>query len=385
MSEQRLKVCHIITDLDTGGAEMMLYKLMMRTDRAAFDSAIVSLTDIGPVGEKILALGVPVHALGIRRSLPDPSRVLRLARWLRQLRPHIVQTWMYHADLVGGIAAKFAGKNIPIAWNIRHSHLDPESLKRSTIRIGKLCARLSRRIPTRIVCCSEAGRQIHAALGYPLEKIVVIPNGFDITEFQPDPVARDSVRCDLAIPREAPLIGLVGRYHPMKDHGNFVQAASRLSQLRPDVYYLLCGDGITWENQQLTQIIDRVGLRNRFRLLGRRTDVARLDAAMDIAALTSCYGEGFPNVVGEAMACGVPCVVTDVGDAARIVGDTGRVVPLKDATALAAAWTELICMEPEERARLGRRARQRIQDYYAVDAIVQRYEAFYEGLYEQQS
>ena len=210
--------------------------------------------------------------------------------------------------------------------------------------------------------------------------MVVIPNGFDLAAFRPDPPARWSVRHELSIPAETPLIGLVGRFHPQKDHQTFVQAAAWLHTRLPETHFLLCGDGITWENPTLAAWIETAGLRPCFHLLGRRDDIPRLTAALDLASSSSAYGEGFSNVIGEAMACGVPCVVTDVGDAALLVGSTGRVVPPRTPQALAQEWYALLALEREGKEQLGRAARQRIEAHFSLPAIVARYEALYAAL-----
>lgn len=376
-----IKLMHLITDLDTGGAEMMLYKLLFRMDRTAFEAEVISLTDTGPISEKIEALGVSVRALGMRRGMPNPVSVLRLALWLWRDRPLIIQTWMYHANLIGGLAAKLSG-GIPVIWGIHNSTLDAKRSKWRTIWIARVCARFSRWLPARIVSCAEVSRQIHIALGYAPERMVVIPNGFDLATFRPDPAARLAVRQELGIATDASLIGLVGRFDPIKDHHNFVHAAGWLHARRPEVHFLLCGDAVTWENQQLVEWIKMAGIRDRCHLLGRQEDIPRLTAALDLAS-SSSYGESFPLVIGEAMACGVPCVVTDVGDSAQIVGDTGRVVPPKNPQALAEAWCELIEMEPTVRAQLGLAARHRVEEHFSLPAIVARYEKLYDELLSQ--
>lgn len=375
----KVKVLHVITCLDTGGAEMMLYRLVSHTDRDRFQTEVVSLIDAGPIGPKIEALGVPVRSLGMRQGVPNPLAVLRLATWLRQDPPDVIQTWMYHSDLVGGLAAKLAG-GMPVAWGIHSSNLDPQGSKRTTIWTAKISARLSRWLPARIVCCSEVSQRIHAQLGYAADRMVVIPNGFDLTAFVPDPGARQSVRKELGIPPEAVLIGSVARFDPQKDHRNFVQAAGELDTRIPESHFLLCGTGITWENTKLAGWIDAEDIRDRCHLLGRREDVPRLMAALDIATTSSAYGEAFPLVVGEAMACGIPCVVTDVGDSGIIVGDTGIVVPPRDPQALAAGWSQLLEMSQEERFQLGLVARQRIMEKYSMEKITKQYEGVYESL-----
>lgn len=354
----------------------MLHNLLSFMDRDCFAFEVISLTDIGMLGNKIRSINVPVEALGMQRGVPDPRAIFRLTRYLRQQGPDLVQTWMYHADLMGGIAAKMAG-GIPLVWGIHNSNLDPGSSKRMTIWTARICSRLSRWLPKRIVCCSEASREVHTRLGYDPEKMVTIQNGFDLVNFRPDRGAGSSIRYELGIPENSLIIGLAARFDPQKDHQNFVRAAALLKMLHQEVYFLLCGDGIAWENRNLAGWIDDAGLRSCFHLLGRRDDMARIQASLDIAVSASSYGEAFPLVLGEAMACGVPCVATDVGDSAIIVGDTGRIVPPRDPAALAAAWKKLLRMGPEARARLGAAARKRIADNFSLPVIAARYERLY--------
>lgn len=374
-----MKVAHVISGLDTGGAETMLYRLLLHADRMAFEPRVISMTSIGAVGEKIRELGIPVRALGMRRGVPNPLGMLRLARWFEQDPPQVVQTWMYQADLVGGLAAKLAG-GMPVAWGIHSTRLDPLSITRLKMWTVRSCALSSRWLPTRVVCCSEVSREVHAELGYATEKMLVIPNGADPTAFRPDPEARSSVREELDLPEGAPLVGLVARFDRPKDHRTFVRAAALLLARMPEVNFVLYGDDITWENPQLAEWIDAAGIRSRIHLLGRRRDVPRLTAALDLASSSSFYGEAWPLAIGEAMACGVPCVVTDVGDSALIVGRTGRVVPPKKPEALVEAWHELLVMSREERIRLGLAARQRIKERFSLSEAVAKYEGLYEGL-----
>ncbi len=356
----------------------MLYKLLSRLDRTRYEPTVITLIDGGPLLDPVRALGVNVSTLGMRRGKLAASSVFRLAKWLHTQRPHVVQTWLYHSDLIGGIAAKLAG-NRRVVWNIRHSVLDPALTKRSTIMTARVCARLSRRLPDRIICCSEASREVHAAMGYAPQKMIVIPNGFDLDTFRPDTQSRDDVRMELGLPRSTTLIGLVGRFDPQKDHRTFVQAAGTLHRRAPDVHFLLCGDGIDWENRGLVDWIDEAGVRGRCHLLGRRKDMPRIQASLDIATSSSTT-EGFPNVVGEAMACAVPCVVTDVGESARIVGDTGRVIRPRDPVGLAEAWLAMLELPGEERARLGASASQRIATHFDLPSIASRYQAVYDEI-----
>ena len=351
---------------------MMLYKLISRMDRRLLEPKVISLMDIGQIGQKIQTLAVPVLQLGMRRGVANPLHLLRLVRWLQKNPPDIIQTWMYHADIIGGLAAKLIG-NIPVVWNIRHTNLEPQVNKRSTIWTAKTCASLSSWLPVRIVCCAETARWIHEELGYAANKMVVIPNGFDMETFKPDPSARLAVRSELGIPKNAPLIGLIARFDPQKDHHNAIQGAALLHGRMPDVHFLFCGNGVTMENQELATWIKDAGIGDVCHLLGRREDIQRINAALDIASSSSC-GEGFPNAIGEAMACEVPCVVTDVGDSAYLVGNTGSVVPPKSPKSLSEAWTKLLTLSLEERRKLGQQARKRVAENFSLAYVVEQYQ-----------
>lgn len=372
-----IRITHIITGLDVGGAEAMLYQLLRATDRSAFSPRVISLKDMGYYGEKIAALGIPVQTLGLRPGRPNPLLVWKLARWLRG-ETDVVQTWMPHANLIGGIAARLAGK-LPVAWGIHNTELEAGKEKRTTIWLQKLGAPLSQRLPTRIVYCSQASQQVHETLGYTPQRGTFIPNGFDLNAYQPDPVARAQLRDELGIPAEAPVIGCVARFHPLKDYHNMVQAAGIIHQTRPDVQFVFCGLNVDANNAQLNNWIDTAGTGTVTHLLGRRDDVPRLMNTFDLLALASS-GEAFPMVVGEAMATGVPCVVTDVGDAAYLVGDTGTIAPPRDPVALAQAALALLDEAPEVWQARGQAARQRITESFSLAAISARYAALYREL-----
>jgi len=372
------KIMHLITTLGPAGAETMLCRIAQAMDRSRFESEIVSLTGILDLAEKMEGVGVRVRTLGMSKSVPNPLLVMRLAKWIRGSHPDVIHTWMYHANLVGALAARLAG-DVPVVWGIHHSVLDPRVDKRRTMLVNRACAWLSRKFPARIVCCSEASFHLHKSLGYAPDKLEVIPNGFDLQRLRPDSNARTSLREELGIPSESILIGMAARFHPHKDHGNFIRAAARIHREMPDVHFVLCGLNITWETSRLASWIEAVGLRDHCHLLGVRQDMPRLFAGMDIAT-TSSSSEAFPIVIGEAMACGTPCVVTDVGDSAMIVDQTGSVVPPEDSYALAQAWRRLIHAGHRVRRGLGMAARHRIELLFSLPAIVERYQAIYEEL-----
>src|SRR6266849_2245105 len=222
-----IKVMHVITTLGPAGAETMLCRVASGMDSTRFENEVVSLTGVLDLAERMQAIGVRVRTLGMKKSVPNPLLVMRLAQWIRESKPDVIQTWMYHANLVGALAARLAG-DVPVVWGIHHSALDPRVDKRRTMLVNRACALLSRKLPARIVCCSEASLHIHKNLRYAAEKMEVIPNGFDLEQAKPDPDARASIRQELGIPVDAPLIGIAARFHPLQDHFNFVRAAARL-------------------------------------------------------------------------------------------------------------------------------------------------------------
>ena len=372
-----MKILHLITDLRTAGAQMMLYRLLTRADRHSFQYQVMSLTDKGPVAEKIESLNIPVSHLGMKHGIPNPLGIMRLSRWLKRNPVDLIQTWMYHADLVGGLAARFAGR-IPVVWGIHNTNLEPGKSKRTTIWTAKFCARLSRHLPVSIVCCSYATQKIHDELGYDRSRMRVIPNGIDLDVYHPVPEYRFDFRRELKIPEDTLLIGMMARFDPQKDHRNFVRAAERLHEYQPNVHFVLCGTGVAGENEELSRWIEQAGLRDRFHLLGPRQDIPRITAALDLATTSSAYGEAFPLVIGEAMASEVPCVVTDIGDSATVVSNTGKVVPPQNPEALAAGWNEILILSLNDRSRLGKQARERIKEHYSLPMIASCYEEHYQ-------
>ncbi|MBB6285316.1 glycosyltransferase family 4 protein [Geobacillus subterraneus] len=376
----KYRLIHLITGLNAGGAEMMLYNLLSKINREKFDVKVISLTDVGPVGEKIKKLRVPVMGLGMKRGVPNPFFLLKLAMILKKEKPDILQTWMYHSDLLGLLAGKLAGTH-RIVWGIHHSNLNPESNKKLTIKVAQMCARLSG-MTDKIVCCSESSFNVHSKIGYNSEKMVVIPNGFDIGRFLPDVIAKKRLKDELSISENSYIIGLVARWDPLKDHYNFVQAAKIVAVNVPNVHFVLCGDDITTQNKTLISWIKEANVEQSFHLLGRREDVNKIMPAFDLL-VSSSKGEAFSNVLGEAMACEVPCVVTDVGDSAYIVGDTGFVVPPEKPDLLAEAIIQFLNLSKNEREHLGKLARERVQNYFSLDLIVKKYEEVYINLLEQ--
>jgi len=352
---------------------MMLVRLLENTSRGQFDPIVISLMDEGTLGQRIKALNIPVYTLGMRPSLPNPTAIWQLRRLAEKHQPKVIQGWMYHGNLMALWSTK--PDKIPVVWNIRQSLYDLKYEKWTTAMIIRLGAKFSHNT-ARIIYNAHIAANQHESIGYHPEKCVVLANGFDIEIFSPSTKAYNDVRTELQLPMSTLLIGLIGRFHPMKDHRNFLQAASLLHRQHPDVRFVLVGRGVDEKNDTLTTLIEDLKLKQHVHLLGERIDIPRFQVALDIATLTS-YTEGFPNVVAEAMSCETPCVVTNVGDAARIVGDTGKIIPPRNSEALAKAWEALIDMGCKQRQWLGKQARKRIIQYYSIGQIRDQYEALY--------
>lgn len=373
-----MKVVHIITGLSSGGAETMLLKLLS-AGRSASDSAVVSLSREGPIGKKISDLGIPVYNLNLTRGLPDPVKLFSMIPLVRRLRPQLIQGWMPHGNFMAMIAGISLWNRVPVLWNIRMSLYDPDLERKVTAMLIRLGARLSW-YPEKIIYNSTVAAEQHEAHGYRAAKRIVIPNGFDCQMFQPSDKARCSVREELGIKADDVLVGLIARYHPMKDHPGFLQAAGVLARNHPNVYFLLAGTGVTASQNALAQVVEEEKLQGRVFLLGERSDIPRLTAALDIACSASAWAEGFSNALGEAMACAVPCVTTDVGDSAHIVADTGLAVPANHPLELAQAISSLIKMGRERRRQLGLAARRRVETEFALPSIASRYYELYQSL-----
>ena len=366
---------HVIGGLGTGGTEKVLSRLLAPLRQSGMDAMVVSLTTEGSEGEGMARDGIEVVALGMGPGTSSIGGLLRLVDLVRTKKPSLIQTWMYHADFAGGLATLFH-RSLPVLWNLRQSNLESLHNKRSTLWLARACALLSGQWPTRIICGSEAARTSHVAFGYEAARMIVIPNGFDLEAFRPDPVARREVRAELGIPDTSLVITHIGRFHSQKDYPNLLGAADLVAAARSDVCVVLCGDGVDYSNPLLAAWATRPALAGRFKLLGNRPDVQRILAASDVAASAS-IGEGFPNAVGEAMATGIPCVATDVGDTADLVGDTGMIVAPAEPQALASGILGLLDRSPEERSSLGLKARARIGELFGLERMATRYVSVY--------
>lgn len=356
----------------------MLYRLLSAIDRSRFDCTVVSLKNSGTLRSQIAALGIPVHSLALPGPAIGPSSLWRLMRLFRQTGPHIIQGWLPHGNLMALLGSSFTSQRVPVIWNIRQS-LDSfkyeKPMTRKAIRLG---ARLSHRA-AKIVYNSSSGAAQHRDFGYSPAKATVIHNGFDTGVFAPSIEARQCVRAELRLGSNTILIGLISRYHAVKNHSNFLYAAAQLRKKYPTVHFVLCGSGISWDNQTLRLLIQDLDLTTAVHLLGPRQDTPRIIAALDIAT-SSSFGEGFPNAIGEAMACAVPCVVTDVSDLSWIIQNAGVVVPRNNPSSMAHALGEMLELGAEGRQALGQAGRARVIDHFRLSSIAEQYSTLYESV-----
>lgn len=374
-----MNITHVIIGLNVGGAELMLARLIETQQQTAprLRHRVISLTSLGEIGVQLQAQGVEVTALGMGSALQGPATLWRLVRILRRERPDIVQTWMYHADLIGGLAARIAGGRA-IIWGIRTTDVTRGG-SRVTQGIRWLCARLSGRIPTRIVCAAEVSLRIHTDVGYDRTRMIVIPNGIALERMTAPPEAVGALREEQGLVSSDRVVGMVGRFHPIKGQQDFVAAAGRIASACPEARIMMVGLGCDAQNQQLTNWIKETGAADRFILLGKRTDVPVCLALMDVFAMPS-RTEGFPNVLTEAMAMSRPCVATDVGDARKVLGGGGVVVPPENPDALADAVLTMLDAPDDKRAAFGQSARQRVETKYTMARSAQRFEALYDSV-----
>jgi len=368
-----VRVLHIITGLGDGGAEGVLYRLCRYDTKT--NHIIVSLMDEGKYGSMLQDLGIEVYCLNMPAGKPTISGLWKLLGLIRRSRPDLVQTWMYHGDLIGGVVAKFAGVK-KVFWNVRHTTLQRGKSKPSTIMAAKLCAKLSGIIPQKIIYCAHGAQAIHEDLGYKKSKAEVISNGYDLALFDHKSQFREKTRNELSTSKNKVLLGMVGRYDPQKDHSNLISALGIVRKKGVEFKVLLIGKQLDDTNNQLLEQIKSESLSDSVHFLGQRKDIPCVMNALDIHVLSSSFGEAFPNVLAEAMASGTPCVTTDVGDAALIVGGAGWVVPPRDPQALANSIMEAIKEKQENHPAWSERqkaCRARIVENFSIEKMIKGY------------
>ncbi|TAL85167.1 MAG: glycosyltransferase [Candidimonas sp.] len=378
VEDTSLQVVHIISGLGLGGAETVLHRLVTASSQAS-RSIVISLGDDGVFGPRLRAAGIDVYCLNMRPGRLSPAGVWRLYRLLRQIRPDVVQTWMYHADLLGGVAARLAGIGA-VSWGIRNSGANLRQGSRSARALAWVCARLSGLVPGVIVSCAQDASLRHQEWGYRADRMLVIPNGYDLSRWRVRPQARIALRTSWGLAEDTPLIGSVARWNPLKDHANLLRAFALSLAAYRDLRCVLVGLGMDDANAELAALMASLNVRDKVILLGPRDDVPDIMSAIDVHVLSSC-AEGFPNVVAEAMAAGALCVVTDVGDAASIVADEGWIAPARNPAALSEAMNRAVAvLGSSEASGRTHRGRERVRREYSLDNMVAAYQTVWQRL-----
>ncbi|WP_447937093.1 glycosyltransferase [Thermomonas fusca] len=368
-----LNVLHIIVGLGGGGAEGALCRLCEHAPKST-RMIVVSLTDDGIHGPRLRDAGVEVIALGMGSALSFPRVLGQLLLLLKARKPDVLQTWMYHADLLGGLAGRLVG--IPVCWGIRTS--DVAGIGNSLTKfIARLCVLGSRVLPVHAVSCGQHAAQQHRAFGYRVP-MTVVPNGYEFARWAAAS-STPHVRAAFGLADEDIVFAHAARAHPQKDHRGLALAFSQAHARDSRVRLLLCGRGLETGAPEFEALPFSNEARSAVRALGARDDLPQLWGLANFFVMSS-INEGFPNVVAEAMASGLPAVVTDVGDAALIVGDTGAVVPPSDHAALALAMLEMAAMPAPARRALAIAAAQRVRENYSVQRMVEGFHSVWRGI-----
>jgi len=363
----------VITGLNNGGAEAVVFRLC--TYDKVHKHIVVSLIGPGKYGSLLKEKGIEVYSLNMPVGRVTISGLLSLYKLIKEYNPDVVQTWMYHADLIGGVIARLA-RIRSVFWNIRHTTLEIGKSKGTTILVAKLCAWLSYLVPEKIVCCAHKAEKVHSTLGYDSTKIIVISNGYDLSFFRPSVEKSQAFRAECVIGSDVFFMAMVGRFDIQKDHFNLLRALSIVKQAGYKFKFALIGKSLNSQNIILVDKIHSLGLDKNIILLDQRNDIPKVMNGLDCHVLSSSFGEAFPNVLAEAMACGIPCVTTDVGDAALIVGDTGWIVPPKDSKALARAIMNVMDEKKFKVKQWKERkvsTRKRVEEKFSIERMIEKY------------
>lgn len=371
----RPSICHIITGLGRAGAESFLLRLIQNLKTFDHHVIVLGASEELEFTREFEAVAY-VTFLNMKPNLREFIQgTLRLRHLIHELQPKTIQGWMYHGNLLALIGS--LGQNIPVLWNIRNgpmegSDLHKLSLKTLTNWVIKVGAILSF-LPKKIICCSQNAAKIHQSWGYQVDKFQIIPNGIDLKRFQVSSEKRAEVRTSWGISPDQKVIGFVGRFHPQKDIPTFLQALDLLCAQAPKVVAVMYGRGLSIENPEMGELLDQfTSLKGHIKLMGPRSDVENIYPGFDVMCSSSSYGEAFPNVLAEAMACGIPCVATDVGDTGSILGDQGLICDIKNPEQLAENLRALL-KEPQK----FQECRQRIQDNFSLEKCLESYQTIY--------
>jgi glycosyltransferase involved in cell wall biosynthesis len=374
MGTMKTKILHLITGLNQGGAEAMLYKLLNTFDNSTFENVVVSMTDAGYFGDKISALGTRVYYLNMKPLLSLISAALYFRNIVKNEKPDIIQAWMYHANVFALISKPFL-RTKKIVLNVRQSLDNLHNTKKTTRLVIKFNAKLSR-FATRVINNSQRSLQQHQDIGFCKNNSTYIPNGFDLDVFQPNNKIYGEFRKKHKLPENSIIVGMIARFHPDKNHKGFVEIGKQLLEMLSEqtLYFVLAGPGCSTQNAELNLWIHQTNFAHKFILLNTQKS-SELLPALDVYLSTS-WVEGFPNVIGESMACGVPCVATDVGDCKAIIHNYGSVVTPGDYITLAEKVFASLNISRQDKQKI----REHIAQHYRIKKITAEYEKLYLGI-----
>lgn len=367
-------VLHVTTGLNVGGAEIMLMRFLGHLDNERYRPSVISLMTPGPIGSLIEQKGIGVVSMGMEPGKLFPTKLGRLNATIRTAKPDLFHGWMYHGNLVASLASMTSGRAIPVIWSIHHSLHDIENEKPLTARVIRTLSRMSRHTFA-ISYCSRIAADHHERYGFDGRRRVVIPNGVDTAEFKPDKDARAKLHALIGVPENRLIVGNFARYHPMKNQARLIDCLAELVPRGLDVQALFIGAG--HQNGLLAKRAAERGVADRVSILGVRNDIRELAPGLDAFAMTSSWGESFSLAAAEAMASGVPAIVTDIGDCAWVVGDSDLVARPNDTHSIAAAIERLLKLPLAERRDLGLRARARIEEHFSMREYVRRHTELY--------
>ena len=368
-----MKILHIITGLETGGAENALLNILQGGLAKQHSNTVISLNGLGTVGPKIRTLGVDVLDINMKSRIPKIANLRAIKNITQEINPDVIQGWMYHGNLAAQYASKHSSEECRTIWNVRHSLYDLKHEKLFTRQIIRMNKLLSKK-PDAIIYNSKVSKKQHEKFGFCSKQGRVIPNGVSLDLFTRSNDVRVQERKTLQISEDSIVIGHVARLHPIKDHENFLRAVTKILNQFENVEIIMIGPGVTEDASNVSKYKD-----DRIHMLGERDDVCNLMNTMDIFCLSS-KSEAFPNVLIEAMSLGIVCVATDVGDSRYILDETGIVVPPEDEHLLHDGLHKMIECGSEELRNRGLGARCRVEKYFSIHTTVKKYINLYEAL-----
>jgi glycosyltransferase involved in cell wall biosynthesis len=376
-----IKVLYVITSTQMGGAQMMLFEQLKNNLKYGVDNYVISISSSGVFDKKIKDLNIPIVSLSSHRTIWKNNIfyfIYKLSSYISQIKPDIIHSSMIHANFLCSIAVRLR-MNVPIIWSIHNSDISIEYNKITTLAVSKICAILSKKIPFKIVYCSEHARNVHERFGYDKIKSHIIHNGIDCVRFSADKFS-NKLRSILGVRAETFIIGSVGRFHKIKDYPTFFAAAGIFHKLNPEVHFVLVGDGLTLDNHYLLKLIEENDIKAVTHLLGRRTDINKIIASLNISVNTS-FDESFSLSMAESMASEVPCVSSDINGVKMVMGNKIKYANVGNALDFSNKLDTIYKMSIKQRKSIGVNARLKIKNNYTVEKMTDKYLQLYDDIF----